>query len=93
MPEQEEECQLSVSDLSFSIAFTVLATFGLRGIFTGSPMATGAFMTLGSVLTFSPLMHSLVAQDLLVLSLRFTEPRFCWSEVMTPGILSGAPTR
>ena len=50
-------------------------------------------MTLGSVLTFSPLMHSPVAQDLLVLSLRFTEPRFCWSEEMTPGIFSSAPTK
>ena len=27
----------------------MLATFGLRGIFTDSPMATGAFMTLGSL--------------------------------------------
>ena len=35
------ECQW----LSFSIAFTVLATFLLRSIFTDSPMATGAFMT------------------------------------------------
>ena len=36
---------------------------GLRGIFTmDSLMATGTFMTLGSVLTFSPLTHSLVAQ-------------------------------
>ena len=50
--------QLSVSDPSFSITFTVLVTFELRGIFTDPPMATGAFMTLGSVLTFSPLMHS-----------------------------------
>ena len=63
LPEQQEECQLSVSDLHFSIAFTALDTFGLRGIFTDSPMATGAYMTLGSVLTFSPPMHSLVAQD------------------------------
>ena len=38
-------------------------------------------------------MHSLVAQDLLVLSLRLTEPRFCCSEEMTPDILSGAPTK
>ena len=63
----------SVSRVSvtFSIAFTVLAAFELRGIFTmDSPMATNAFIALGSVLTFSPLMHSLVAQDLLVLSLR-----------------------
>ena len=38
--------------------------FWLRGIFTDSPMATGAFLALGSVLTFSPLMHSLVAPGL-----------------------------
>ena len=30
------------------ITFTVLTAFGLRGTFTDSPMATGAFMTLGS---------------------------------------------
>ena len=63
LPEQQE-CQLSVSDLPFPIAFTVLAAFELRGIFTDSPMATGAFMTLGSVLTFSHFMHSLVSQGL-----------------------------
>ena len=61
-------------------------------IATDSPMETGAFMTLGSLVTFSPLMHSLVAQDFLVLSL--IESRFfCWSEEMPPGILSGAPTK
>ena len=69
----------------------MLAAFGLRGIFTNSSMVTGAFMTLISLLTFSLLTHSLVSHDLLVLRLRLTEPRFyCWSEEMTPGILSGA---
>ena len=62
-------------------------------IATDSPMETDAFMTLGSLVTFSPLTHSLVAQDLLVLRLRMTEPRLCWSEEMPPGILSGAPTK
>ena len=33
--------------VTFSIAFTVLVSFVLRGTFTDSPMATGAFMTLG----------------------------------------------
>ena len=39
-------------------------------------------MTLGSVLTFSPL-TLFATQDLLMLRLRLTEPRFCWSEEIT----------
>ena len=54
-------------------------------------MATGAFMTLGSVLTFSPL-TLLAAQDLLVLRLKLIVSRFCyWCEEMTPDIFFRHP--
>ena len=83
------ECQWP----SFSIAFTVLTAFGLRGNFTDSPMTTGIFMILGFLANLQSSYVPVVAQDLLVLRLKLIVLRFCWSEVMTPGILSGAPTR
>ena len=50
-------------------------------------MATGIFMTLGFLVNLQSSYVPLVAHDLLVLSLGLTEPRFCWSEDMTSGIL------
>ena len=49
----------------FSIAFTVLAAFGLRGIFTESPMATDAFMTFGFLVDLQP-SHALPCSPRLV---------------------------
>ena len=55
LPEQQEECQLSVSDLLNSLHS--VGHLWVERYFTDSPMATGAFMTLGSLLAFSPLMQ------------------------------------